>query len=220
MSLLWHLIWCGGVDAQTGCKKAHGNVLWCSFLQAIVLGSDRTCRLVPILQAFWAGHDKLGRPCLILAGKNHWPKESVTELDVRLSVYMLEKSFRKRCGGFLLSLWRRGRLLMTRHSIPPRMPAGVYNFITVFDLRGMTRKNQDLSMLKALARTLQANYPEFVSPRVHLFCENLFCRCASPLFALSRGGGMVFCYIVVHLRCHRLDGKHIPSSLELPGTFE
>jgi len=75
-------------------------------------------------KAFWCGHDKEKRPCLILKIRRHFPKACPIEETLRFGIYLIEK----------------GVKLMEE--------LGSSKMVVIWDREGFTKKNYDKSMLR------------------------------------------------------------------------
>lgn len=90
-------------------------------------------------KAFWHGHDKENKPCVIILPRHHIPNDNGLDQTVRLAVYLLEK----------------GIHLANEN--------GVEKLCVIYDREGMTRKNFDMGligMMKQLLQVLQDFYAE------------------------------------------------------------
>jgi hypothetical protein len=103
-------------------------------------------------KVFFFGHDKAGRPCLIVRARYHWPNDFTLENTMRFVIYTVE------------------------HAVKLADERGVGQMCVIFDRAHMTAENRDhnlIGLLRRLAGMLQDFYAERLAA-VYILYVNWF----------------------------------------------
>ena len=92
-------------------------------------------------KAFFKGHDKLGRPCLIVRVRNHFPSDFAAEETLRYSIYLAERACE------LADLSGTGQICM------------------IYDRGGINDANQDPNLIQ-LVREMAEIFKDFYAERL------------------------------------------------------